>query len=274
MTDRFDIEVNGLTVTFRQAGGAALDTSLTYTATIRTNVGAVATVKLTVKTNANPKPTVTLKAAGAIDVIRPDSAVTVTPTVKDCFTYAPALEDLRIWKVTKVNGKNAYEPADDKFDVRMENGVYVLTLKPGSNVDHTTDKFAVSLSGVLDGTPFETAKTDIAVKMGYARIKQSTKSVTLLKDDRNSRGSVTITVTTADVYGIDWAKTLASIVIPVDKNNQPLFEVERVGEDIVIRFANSELKEFKSAKVKVSVFLLGNNSTKPNETLSISVKLG
>ena len=274
VTDRFDVEVNGLTVTFRQAGGAALDTSLTYTATIRTNVGAAATVKLTVKTNANPKPTVTLKAAGAIDVIRPDSAVTVTAKVKDCFTYAPALEDLRIWKVTKVNGKTAYEPADDKFDVRMENGAYVLTLKPGANVDHTKDKFAVSLSGALDGTPFETAKTDITVNMGSATIKQSTKSVTLLKDDRNSRASVTITVATAGVNGIDWDKTLASIVIPVDKNNQPLFEVERVGQDIVIRFGNSELKEFKSAKVKVSVFLLGNNSTKPNKTLSISVKLG
>lgn len=271
VTDRFDVEVNGLTVTFRQAGGAALDTSLTYTATIRTNVGAAATVKLTVKTNANPKPTVTLKAAGAIDVIRPDSAVTVTPTVKDCFTYAPAVGDLKIWKVV---GKNAYEAADDKFDVRMENGVYVLTLKPGSNVDHTKDKFAVSLSGVLDGTPFETAKTNISVKMGSATVNQSAKSVMLLKDDRNSRGSVTITVTTAGVNGVDWDKTLASIVIPVDKNNQPLFEVERVGEDIVIRFANSELKEFKSATVKVSVFLLGNNSTKPNKTLSISVKLG
>ena len=274
VTDRFDIEIDGLTVTFRQAGGAALDTSLTYTATIRTNVGAAATVKLTVKTNANPKPTVTLKAAGAIDVIRPDSAVTVTHKVKDCFTYAPALEDLRIWKVTKVNGKRTYEPADDKFDVRMENGAYVLTLKPGTKVDHTKDKFAVSLSGALDGTPFETAKTDITVKLGSARIKQSTKSVTLLKDDRNSRGSVTITVTTAGVNGIDWDKTLSAISIPKGKDGKPLFEVERIGQDIVIRFANSELKEFKSAKVKVSVFLLGNNSTKPNKTLSISVKLG
>ena len=283
VTELFDIRESGPRVfTISEKEPYSLWNGYSYTAVIEKELGGGTVscqVKLPVKFSSPAKvtPSVTLKAAGFIDVIRPGSSITLTPTVKNCFTYAPKETDLQI---EKQDGRN-WVPAA-VFNVTVENGVYVLTLKEDSGVDHTKDKFRVRLSTEVEAiygrAPLISPWVNLTVKMGAAKITQSVKAVTLLADDCYDRAAVKLTTADPTLSDIDHVE----LVPPRDKLKRDVFALTELGGgEYAIGYScygNDEprlpLPGFKGGTAKLNVFLVGNNSGKPNATLSVSVKLG
>ena len=111
-----------------------------------------------------------------------------------------------------------------------------------------------------------------------AVIAQSVKAVTLLKTDRYSRGVVKLSTTDPSLSSIDWERTRQAFVsttyTTADKSKQPCFELQYLGGgEYAIGYAGSRLTTAKGGTVKLPVYLAGNESAKPNATISVSVKL-
>ena len=233
----------------------------TVTATIPGAAPVSATVQFTVKAPAKAAaPTVTLKATGFIDVIRPESAVTITPTVKDLQGVVLKATDLTITRNS--DGKTGL------FDVTVVNGKYVVTARPDAGVS-SLDKYTVraTVAGVSAAKPIA-----LPVKMGTAKVTQSAKSVTLLETDRNSQATVKLSVADGTLSAIDWTRTETAFAA---QNAGKAFSFKHLGNgECVIGYTDNELPTApKAGTVKIPVFFTGNLSTKPNATLSVSVKL-
>lgn len=230
-----------------------------------TEVVVSTTVKLPVKWTPEAKlpVTVTLKAKGNIDVIRPDSAITLTPTVKNAYNYASGLV------FYKMVGKNPVQLGEEEnpFDwQKNDDGSYEIRLAKNSGVNHVTDKYAVGLKVTVQGwdgqRDYQTkSPTTLSIKMGSVKFSQSTKSVQLLKKDANSSGTVVVSVTDPTASGISkftW--------------NNDLYEVKDLKQG---RFAISYIgptdKNMKDTTLKLSVWLQGNETDKANGTISVKV---
>ena len=260
-------EVYGLQIT--AAGDPAPGT---YTATLTANLGARTTdvqVKFTVKRSAKaPAASVTLKAKGAIDVIRPGSAVTLTPTLKNLYGWDLRPDDVEIVKTYDgATKQKCSETVTNQFAVSMddEGEAYVISVK--GVVSHL-DKYTVTAT--IGGC--ESKAVNLTVKMGGAKIAQSAKAVTLLRDDRNDRAVITLT----PQAGLSRIARVA-FESPKDKTKRDAFElIPLVTGGYVIAFNGNELpaEGFKGGTAKLKVFLEGNLSDKPNATLSVKINLG
>ncbi|MDO4991145.1 MAG: hypothetical protein Q4E45_11635, partial [Eubacteriales bacterium] len=275
VTELLDIDVMGNVITLTEKTPGSLASGYTYNAYTKADVGGTETpavkTKLTVKWSQPAKvpASVTLKATGAIDVIRPGSVVTVTPTVKNCFTYVPAVSDLHIYKQEGKNFVDVTNTAENPFAVRVENGAFVL--RPTVSLNHKTDKFRVSLKTTMDGRQVMSPQVAVTVKMGTSKIAQDVKAVTLLKDDRYDRAVLRLT----PEAGLSGIKRV-SLVSPADKNKRTVFALTPLGNnEYAIGYNGNKLPDpgFKGGAVKLQVFLDGNLTTAPNATLSVSVKL-
>ena len=226
--------------------------------------------KLTVKWSdpAKAKATATLKTTGAIDVIRPGTSVTVTPTVKNCYTYTPKAADLRVLKLVGKTYTDVTDTAKDPFTVKVEDGKFVVTQTGAVNTK--TDKFQVKLAAEMDGVTVESKPVALSVKMGAAKLTQNVKTVNLLKTDRYSSGVVKLSTADGTLAPI----TKVVLVSPTDKAKKPLFELTDLGNGAyAIHYAGNVITTAKAATVKLQVYLEGNNTGSPNATLSVSVKL-
>ena len=226
-------------------------------------------VSFTVKRSAKaPKPSVKLRLSGGIDVIRPGSSVTVTPTIKNCFTHTLSVSDLRIWRLENKVYKDVTDSTDNPFSVALGDGVYIIRLKPDSGVNHQTDKFKVSFAANENGVVLNSPQTAMTVKMGPAKILQSTGTVTLVKTDRYSSAPVMLTLSDETLAGIDWERTLSAF----DQTENPLFQLEHYsGDSVEIHYANHLIT--KGGKVTIPVYMKGNVSSRPNATIKVNVKL-
>ena len=240
-----------------------------YTATVSADYGgpapAAKTVTFTVKRSATtPAVSVTLKAAGKIDVLRPGTKVTLTPTVKNSYTHTLTPEDLTILRTYDgAAKKKVSEDVTDRFDISVEGGKYVISPASGSGVSHA-DKFSVRAS-VAGAT---SKAVTLKVVQGKAKVSQSVKTVTLLKTDRYSRGEVVLTLPDGTLAGI--AEVV--LVSPKDKQGLPLFELKDLGNGrYAIAYYGDKITTTKAATVKLQVRLLGNETAKPNATLSVKV---
>ena len=279
VSNLLDIEYSGNVIRLTESTPGSLPSGYTYNAYTKANVGGVETPEVKTKLNvkwsvpAKVKPSVTLKVTGFIDVVRPGSTVTVTPTVKNCYTYVPDKADLHIWKQ---NGK-AFEDitgtARNPFDVSVENGAFVL--RQSGFIDHRTDKFKVSLSAEMDGQSVNSAQAAVTVKMNAVKLAQSVKAVTLSAKDRNDRATVRLT----PAAGLS---EIAHVVLisPKDKSKREVFALTELGNgEYAICYNGSQLPNgFTSGTVKLQVYLEGNASygtakPVPNATMSVSVKL-
>ena len=195
-----------------RAGGKDVDPSYAYTASVTASFGTdesqtktVTGIKIPVKSSDPAKVplTVTAKAKGKIDVLRPDSAIVLTPTIKNGYGFD--LSDpnqVQLVFLRKV-GKN-YEPAPEGLftaEVNETGTAFRIRMNPGFGVNHKdkADKFAVGIivSDPADSGRMAMIKTpvNLPLTMGKAKITQSTKAVTLLKRDRNSSAAFTLDTT-------------------------------------------------------------------------------
>ena len=243
----------------------------TYYATVLAEFGdsgVINTVKFTVKQSAAvPKVSVTLKASGSIDVVRPLSKVTLKPTIKNCYEYT--LNSLDITVTKTYDGKTKKKVSEDVtgyFYITVDNGKYVIRpLSPGM-VSHA-DKFTVKAT--VEGVTSKAVT--LKVVQGKASVKLSTKEVTLLKTDRYSRAQVDVVLSEAQ-FGV--ARVV--MVSPKDKSGRPYFTLAEQNGTYEICYNENvlpkDIAKLKTKTVKLKVYLEGNTTTKPNATLSVKVK--
>ncbi len=271
--DRKDaFNVNGLTLT----AGEDLEPGK-YIATVTADYGEHGTVsksiQFMVKRSATPPASsVTLKTRGSIDVVRPGSYVTITPTIKNYYLHTLKESDLVFCRVV---GKTAVpiENEDEcPFQVELVGNQFRISQKSGRTVNQLTEKFSVFMN--LDNGKVS-AKKALNVKMSTAKVTKSVKTVTLLRTDRFSRGTVVINVTTAGLAPIDWEKTAAKFISPKDASGNPFYELKVLenGACAICYAGNAINPLVKAGTVKIPVFLKGNISTKANATVSVAVKL-
>ena len=228
------------------------------------------TVKFTVKKSRSAPVSLTLKTKGSIDVLRPGTAVTVTPVFKNayevdldhevqvvvCRTYDGASK-------TKVD-----EAVTDMFFIdSKDNKSWQITPKPGTVLSHK-DKFTVRAY-----SKYTLSKAvPLKVVQGKSKIKQSTKGVTLLKTDRYSEGTVNLTLTDGTLKGI----REVVLVSPKDSLKRDIFKLADLGNgSYAIRYNDSlmpgNIAKLKPQTVKLKVYLEGNETLTPNATLTVKV---
>lgn len=247
-------DANVLTLTGTDALKNAV-TGYTYTVTVSSDYGTAKPVKLSVKTSAKaPVATATLKASGSIDVLRPGTSVTVTPTFKNWYGYDLSTAELVLEK--------------ELFNWVFADGVFVVTAKNGANINA---KAVHTVSMTLDGRT--SAAVKLPVKMGTAKVMQDVKAITLSRNDRYNRQSVVLSLADQTLYDIGDAD-----VVLVDKSGN--FELTNLGNgEYAIGYKNSLLPKnvnaLKTASVQLLVYLKGNGThtfnQKENGTKNASI---
>jgi hypothetical protein len=214
-----------------------------------------AMVKFTVKGTllSKLKASATLKAAGSIDVIRPETAVTVTPTIKNLFVYTLDASSLGIYTLEN----KVYTPCD-AFDVSYDGGTF--SVRAAGELSTSSKYYAkLKVNDLL-----ESGYVAIPVKMGTAKITSGEKNVTLLLKDRYSRGMVRLGTADASLSGIR--------DVTLDAASQQWFSLTELGNgEYAVGYKDNLIPVgFKSGTkktVKLNVFLEGNTSAKPNATI-------
>ncbi|MBR6206779.1 MAG: hypothetical protein IKQ73_06395, partial [Oscillospiraceae bacterium] len=167
------------------------------------------------------------------------------------------------------------EESSIPFDVQAGENGFRVTLKEGAAVNPASDKYYVKLTvkDPADAGRSDTTKayTAVSVKMGAAKLTQSTKTVVLLKTDGNSSGAVSIGSGDAGLNGVSRV-VFADSMTEVSKDGR--FTVENLGGDCIVRYTGGEIPvNLKPAKLKLAVFLEGNDGAKANASLPITVKM-
>ena len=223
-----------------------------YTAEVSCEVGTAKPVNFTVKASAKaPAPTVTLKAAGSIDVLRPETEIVLTPTFKNWFDYDETQFGLRF------NNPN--------LDYHYEDGVLTVFAKEGADVNPSLNQAWMT----YEGKDVTAKPVKLSLKMGKAVITQSAKAITLSKNDRYDRQSVILSLSDNSLYDIRDAK----VTMTDASGNLTLVNLGN-GEYAIGYKDNklpSNIAKLKSSTVKLVIFLQGNGGSKHNATLSVKV---
>ena len=223
-------------------------------------------VTLTVKIPAqqNSKVTASLKASGAIDVIRDASSVIVRPTYKNYAGLTPLEKVLTIF--SSADGKTYAEDVTSHFRITPNaDGSYTVTKLPGEQLNAGLKYRAVlTLPGVANSDP---AYVSLPVKSGSAPVKLSGTAV-LYKNDRFSRSPIPFTVT-------DGAMNPISRVEIKDPKLAQLYEVYSYGNgEFAIGFKNDTVGAgVKSGNVALEVYVDGNASAKSNASVTLKLNI-
>ena len=275
VTDAFNQTPSGSTIILTAKDLTAIPNGYTYTATVQADLGngqaVAADTKLTVKSSQkSPAITATLKNSGGIDVIRPESTVIVTPTLKNVYGHVYAEEDLVFYRGTGAKATEITNKEEIPFIIQTDAGGYQLKLK-GEIGDLKTDTYSLGMRFTTDNGQAVATKAPVAIpiKMGTAKLAQSTKAVQLLKNDRYSYEEILIWSDDATLSGIKDVKI-------VDKTNT--FAVDYLGNGkVAIHFADNQIStaalKAKSMSIKLDIWLEGNNAAKANGSISLKVNL-
>ena len=268
-TGLFKITTSGNVLTLTEIPQNILEPGCIYYAYTKAYLGngmetAEVKTKLNVKWSVPEKVPagVTLKANGSIDVIRPETEITITPTYKNCFIYSPEASDLVFFKTeNKVKTKLVEAP----FNVEVRDGKFIIRAN-GEPINHKTQKYSVMLEDEL----FTSKEINLSVKQGSVKVTQDVKEVVLLARDRYSSGEVSLNV--AD-------KTLSSIKpVTLDAASGAYFTIMELGGNrYSIGFKENRIPEgFKpgtTKTVKLNVFFEGNETGTANKVLSVKVSV-
>ena len=143
------------------------------------------------------KLSVSGKATGKIDVLRPGSSILVTPKIKNAYGLRVDYDIYPEIIVVDKAGKASW-PAYDLFTVEPnEDGTaFRVTLNYASAVDVKTCKYYMHLH-VYDYQLWRDVKSKairLPIVMGKGKVTQSTKTLTMLKKDRNNSAAFTLGV--------------------------------------------------------------------------------
>ena len=280
VTDLFDttgFSTSTGTGTITEATPGTIPSGYTYYAKVTLNTGAEDTVtsarvKLTVKWSkiTSVKPSVSLKATSYIDVIRPNTAATITPTFKNWYSYTLNTENLVIYR--NYSTKNQSDVVTDLFNVGIsaDGKSFVISAKDTANVSHK-DKYTVMFKTTVDynGNPdYELKATcTFTVKQGTAKFTANPTAVTLYALDPYSTGIVALSTTDG---------TLNSIKsVTLDTTSAKTFYIRSLGSGQYMLGLNDNVtvKAGQTKTVKLNVFLEGNNTATANTTVSVKINI-
>ena len=235
-----------------------------------------AKVKLNIKwSDTRAKITTTLKASGSIDLIQPGSAVTLTTgPLKNCYTYGISPSDLSF--STDKAGTDIISGTELPFEIgsdykcftdgSMECSVYLKENFRDKVLP--TDKYYVRIlipegTSGTDGQEVTTKPVQIKLTKGKAKITSTVKSVQLLKNDRFSYANIGVLVPNG----------LTDIrEITLDSKSDARFFLINNGSGNLELHMKQDNPVTANTTVKLNVFLLGNNTAKPDATISVAVK--
>jgi hypothetical protein len=231
----------------------------------------VSTLRVTVPAENRSNATVTLKAAGSLDVLRDGSAVTVTPTYKNCSAGKAWTENLLVY--TSADKYKEAKPAETYFNVtRDEAGRFVLTRKAGLNYSL---KYRVQLESSMEGFDGQTysyrsAQVNINVKMGSVKLTMSAPDTTLFARDKNDRIVVRFTAADASLNAVKKVEIR-------DARYRNVFEVLRYGNgEFAIAFKDGKVDKSiqgKTIPLNLNVFMEGNTTTRVNATARVNIQI-
>lgn len=274
----FSVDQNGTVFTLTAEDRAALKQELdqkhSFSAAFGIAVGSgfpeeSRPVKLSIKASKSaPAVTVNYRTSGSIDILRPETSVTVTPTVKNWYQRPLGAGDLHVYD-------SAYRDITDRFTVEFDSGSGSYTLKvkgPDAGLNPRTRTY-VAIPASITGAAKENYGA-IGVKMGPAKISQSTKEISLSKNDVYDRKSVILSLSDPSLPDIGEAEAELS-------DRSGFFRLTPLGGgEYAIGYAKEQIQKnpqgfakLKSANVQLKVFLSGNRTTVPNATLSLKISL-
>ena len=270
-----------LTQALLESEGPSLDTDYTYTADVTVSYGDDASqnrritgIKIPVKESDPSKvqPSVTAKVKGKLDVLRPGSEILLTPTFKNVYNVDLSNPDHVTLMFLRKEGKDTYDEVPEGLftaEVNETGTAYRIRMNPGFGVNYKKDKFVVGIvvKDPADSGRWAPIKTpvNLPLTMGKVKVTQSSKTVTLLKRDKNSSAVFTLGTT-------DPALKIAAVQITNDKLG--LYKLTELGSGQYAVSCTSRmlLAPAKGPTLKLAVTLAGNNSGKPNATISLAVK--
>jgi len=139
-----------------------------------------ATLTVTILKENKSTITASLRARGSIDVIRAGTAVTITPSYKNC--NVAGRETLHIYSAAD----NYTEPVNDLFHIeKNDQGQYILPA--GKGVDYSKTYKAKLVTEFEGIAPVETKLVKFTVKQGSAKLTLAADSNILFSRDSRSR---------------------------------------------------------------------------------------
>ncbi len=213
------------------------------------------TLAIVIPAEAKSTVTGTLKATGNLDVIRDGTALTVTPTWKNC-NDAERTEELKIFC--------GDEDVTAHFSITEENGKYVLTR--GTHLDHS-QKYTATLTATFANGTTATATGALKLKMGSAKLTLKADSTTLFANDKHSR--VNISFASADTT----LNKVAKVTLDPKLANQ--FELFDYGNgQYAIGFKDGAVPaKLTSANIALNVWLEGNEAAKANASVKVKLSI-
>ena len=228
--------------------------------------GTAATLTVSVPAQAKSIPTVTIKAAGKIDVIRDGSALTVTPTYKNCITTTHAEET-----VTISNSKK--EDVTSLFTITPNGkGGYTVTKAEGAALP--TGTYKVKLAANFGAVEIASKEVSMSVAMGAAKLTTVTTDTTLFAKDKNDRALVWFEAADATLNEV------SSITFKNAKQAQMFEIIDYGGGLFAIGFKDGVVDKSllasgkttsKTVTVSLNVFINGNETSKTNATANVKL---
>lgn len=212
---------------------------------------------LTVKILAQNQSTVsvTAKAKGSLDVIRDSTAIVITPTYKNWAGETPLDRQVKIAQA--LDKKNYTQDVTECFTWQwLENGQLKLQKQPGAQLD-PAGSYRLELSA--NGSKPATVK--LSLKSGTAKV--TCQAVTLYKKDVNAQTQLEFQVGDTTVNSLQRVR-IKNI------SQQAMFQVVPWADG---QFALATVSggQAKSCKVTLELFFQGNDTEKPNATVTVPV---
>lgn len=228
-----------------------------YKLYVRANAHAPAsTVAITIPAQKKSAVTVNLKTSGKLDVIRDGSAVTVTPSYKNCREETERTEKLFIYS----SEENYTTCVNDLFQIKSDGkGGYTIAKAAGKQIDRSL-KYKVVLETVFGENEEKTIRSSMAslrVTVGSAKLTLKAKNTVLFAKDKNDRLAFAIS-------SRDAALNEAVRVEIKDSKYKDWFEVFPYGNGtFAIGFKDGKVPshlEGKRITVNLNVWIEGNQA--------------
>ena len=248
----------------------AVNAKTEYGATYRVSIRATqydAPVTLTVKIPAEKKSavTATLKATGQLDVIRDSTAITVTPTYKNCLREPNAY-----WQMDIYSSADGYaEPVNSLFHVeKTDRGSFVITRAVGSQINPKLKYRAVLTSKFVNVT-VKSAPIALKVTAGSAKITAQAPGSTLYAVDKNSRADFRL------IPGDSELNKILSVRLK-NQSDRNLFELFDYGNGAyAIGFKNGEVDQslmFGKTAISLPLEVILDGNGTPGASIAVPLK--
>ena len=239
----------------------------TYKITLKADeYGTAYALTIKVPTKEKSTPTVTIKATGKVDVIRDESAVTITPTYKNCITTTSAEETITIYNSKK-------EDVTEQFEI-VSNGKGGYTVTKAENGKLLAGTYKVKLVTMFGQTRVDAKEISMSVVMGSVKLTTKSSDTTMFAKDRNDYALVWFETTDAslnEVSSITFKNAAQAKKFDIVSYGDGLFAIVfKDGKVDKSQLATGKATS-KVETVSLNIFVDGNATTDP--TISKTAKV-